>query len=349
MLLTCVCTPIFIHSSVVFVRLYWFEKRFQNIVEDARNLRRLRTRSRTKSEERKDRDIGREEVGISGREIRVLRGSDGSAVKSEAEDEPERAEREERANGDTLKPLATERSREEFPSFHRDITFADEVRTPEGNFSPITRVPEQRSTEEHIKFVENQRNPREDKTLRIPGPRDYDLGYVPQQVDGASDDRIERTATQGQDVPPRSAGGDTTAGGEAGGEAGADGSGHMKRHITIDEPPPRPPGGKVQAGLRAIAGPFTFGAGRKKPERDGMFETLRHRARTRTLASFRSQGRDPDPMPYLSWTPTLGRNSAFVDLTEEQREELGGIEYRALKTLAFILVREWERLLLVAL
>ena len=39
-------------------------------------------------------------------------------------------------------------------------------------------------------------------------------------------------------------------------------------------------------------------------------------------------------MPYLSWTPTIGRNSAFVDLTEEQREELGGIEYRALKTLA---------------
>ena len=43
-------------------------------------------------------------------------------------------------------------------------------------------------------------------------------------------------------------------------------------------------------------------------------------------------------MPYLSWTPTIGRNSAFIDLTEEQREELGGIEYRALKTLALILV-----------
>jgi Trk-type K+ transport system membrane component len=43
-------------------------------------------------------------------------------------------------------------------------------------------------------------------------------------------------------------------------------------------------------------------------------------------------------MPYLSWTPTLGRNSNFVDLTEEQREELGGIEYRALKLLAMILI-----------
>ena len=43
-------------------------------------------------------------------------------------------------------------------------------------------------------------------------------------------------------------------------------------------------------------------------------------------------------MPYLSWQPTIGRNSAFVDLTEEQREELGGIEYRSLKSLALILV-----------
>ena len=45
-----------------------------------------------------------------------------------------------------------------------------------------------------------------------------------------------------------------------------------------------------------------------------------------------------DPMPYLSWQPTIGRNSQFVDLSEAQREELGGIEYRALKTLALVLV-----------
>ena len=43
-------------------------------------------------------------------------------------------------------------------------------------------------------------------------------------------------------------------------------------------------------------------------------------------------------MPYFSWTPTIARNSNFVDLTEEQREELGGIEYRALKLLLWILV-----------
>jgi Trk-type K+ transport system membrane component len=34
----------------------------------------------------------------------------------------------------------------------------------------------------------------------------------------------------------------------------------------------------------------------------------------------------------------VARNSNFVDLTEEQRDELGGIEYRALKTLAVVLI-----------
>lgn len=40
---------------------------------------------------------------------------------------------------------------------------------------------------------------------------------------------------------------------------------------------------------------------------------------------------------YLSWTPTVGRNSTFVDLSDEQKEELGGVEYRAIKLLIKIL------------
>ncbi len=61
--------------------------------------------------------------------------------------------------------------------------------------------------------------------------------------------------------------------------------------------------------------------------------------RRQTFSNFRtafSQDKD-DMTPYLSWEPTLGRNSAFPGLSEEQREELGGIEYRSLKTLALIL------------
>lgn len=41
---------------------------------------------------------------------------------------------------------------------------------------------------------------------------------------------------------------------------------------------------------------------------------------------------------YLSWIPTIGRNSTFVHLSEEQKEELGGVEYRAVKLLIKILL-----------
>ncbi|CCH46867.1 High-affinity potassium transport protein [Wickerhamomyces ciferrii] len=41
---------------------------------------------------------------------------------------------------------------------------------------------------------------------------------------------------------------------------------------------------------------------------------------------------------YLSWNPKIGRNSTFVNLSEEQKEELGGVEYRAIKLLAKILL-----------
>lgn len=41
---------------------------------------------------------------------------------------------------------------------------------------------------------------------------------------------------------------------------------------------------------------------------------------------------------YLSWVPTVGRNSTFVHLSEPQKEELGGVEYRAVKLLIKILL-----------
>jgi hypothetical protein len=43
-------------------------------------------------------------------------------------------------------------------------------------------------------------------------------------------------------------------------------------------------------------------------------------------------------LPYFTFNPTIGRNSLFLGLTEEQREELGGVEYRAVKVLLLVLV-----------
>lgn len=44
----------------------------------------------------------------------------------------------------------------------------------------------------------------------------------------------------------------------------------------------------------------------------------------------------PVPVPYISFDAVVGRNSRFQDLTSEQMEELGGVEYRALKVLLWI-------------
>ncbi|KGB77669.1 potassium ion transporter [Cryptococcus deuterogattii R265] len=48
-----------------------------------------------------------------------------------------------------------------------------------------------------------------------------------------------------------------------------------------------------------------------------------------------SEGKD---VPYISFAATIGRNSRFQGLTTEQMDELGGVEYRALRVLLYIVV-----------
>ncbi|OCK91161.1 potassium transport protein TRK1/TRK2 [Cenococcum geophilum 1.58] len=347
--MACVCNPIFINTFVVFVRLYWFEKRFQNVVREARNLRRTRSRSRTRSEGKTDRDIEREERGVGGREIRVLRGVDGQAqgekiedAISDFKDTKEKDTKDEDTNGETLShtkgetvgspqeasPGSPDSIESEVASpFHRDIVFADEVKPHHSRrLSNLERIPEQLPKEQHIGFVENQRNPKDKAALRIPGPRDFDRGDVPQRVEdedegGPLNKKVTKDYGYGREKPKAS---DTGVPVELNSDDYP-----LKRIITIDEPD------RPTTGLSA----FSFGRRSKATDQEKESMHLRQRPRSRTLGSIiSSRTEERDPMPYLSWTPTVGRNSAFIDLTEEQREELGGIEYRALKTLAVILV-----------
>ncbi|OCL02181.1 high affinity potassium transport protein [Glonium stellatum] len=348
--MACVCNPIFINTFVVFVRLYWFEKRFQNVVREARNLRHTRSRSRTRSETKGDRDIGREEHGVRGREIVVLRGVDGQA-QGENIEEPipdPNGTKEQDTNGETSShhrggtmesPQEISTSSSDLPEsevvspFHRDIVFADEVKPHHSRrLSNLERIPEQLPKEQHIAFVENQRNPKDKATLRIPGPRDFDRGDVPQRVEdedegGPLNKQVTTDYEHEREEREKQKESDTDVPVELNSDDHP-----LKRNITIDEPDhPRRP----TTGLSA----FSFGRRSKAADQEKESMHLRHRPRSRTLGSIMSsRTEERDPMPYLSWTPTIGRNSAFVDLTEEQREELGGIEYRALKTLAFILV-----------
>ncbi|TID30102.1 hypothetical protein CANINC_001326 [Pichia inconspicua] len=42
------------------------------------------------------------------------------------------------------------------------------------------------------------------------------------------------------------------------------------------------------------------------------------------------------PTNYLSWNPTVGRNSKFIALSSQQKQELGGVEYQSMKLLCKI-------------
>lgn len=348
---TCMCTPIFINTFVVFIRLYWFEKRFQNVVIETRNSRGSRTMSRRKSDAKAEhgRDIGQEERGVGNRPITVMRTANGQAEGGTIEDEHAFSEgfggagiRSNKPTEDDEEKDPLERPMTPVHQIHSNVVWADNLSTPrqkererqrlrDSVESPIDRLPE-KNRDQSIAFVEKQREPKQTGTLRIPGPRDYELGLKPEEVreEEGNLNRVVSRASQeshprrnrSNSVPPEMMNGDDHP---------------MKYHITIDVP----------SRQRPTTGASVYNRGRSTATDNQTTSSntpispagLRSRSRSRTLGSFltRNKDEDEDPMPYLSWTPTIGRNSNFVDLSEEQREELGGIEYRALKMLALIL------------
>ena len=54
-----------------------------------------------------------------------------------------------------------------------------------------------------------------------------------------------------------------------------------------------------------------------------------------TISEDGGQGRE---VPYISFSAVVGRNSRFTALTDEQKDELGGVEYRALRVLLYIVI-----------
>lgn len=321
-------TPIFINTFVVFVRLYWFEKRFQHVVSEARNLR--RTRSRTRTQPKDDEDVEKRERGVEGRNIVVLHKDGTKAASGIGVKKPEGPER--KPSSLAQEELAAElRDRPgqlpppRAPSFHRDVTFADEVEVDEDLHLRPHRLPQRLSSEQHIAFLENQRNPKDKGILRIPGPREFDRGDVPIPLDlNDAGEPIDKVTSQAEIREPS-------------------GILPLKRNITIEEPDHPRPRSATGTTFSKLTQRKTYNSDQIKhltPIEDGGVVS-RTKSRPGTSGSLMPwNSKDKESMPYLSWEPTIGRNSAFVDLTEEQREELGGIEYRSLKTLAIVLVGE---------
>ena len=344
-----IANPIFINTFVVFIRLYWFEKRFQHIVREAQALRRTRSRSRANTQVVEEKDPGREEQGVNGRSIVVLHGNGrslgpapgmGGAFKEKTAPEGvfgrtlhvwDTQKEDSDSSDPNQERQQTESPSQLRPSFTRDIKFADEVQPTPGadERSPEIRVPQQRSAEQHIAFLENQRHPKDDDALRIPGPLEFERGEVPE------------TLPQRRPRPnlTNSNSGDLGHGIETNHNDDNEDDHPVRRNITIDD------SNAIHSLQHRLTSPLSRltlrSRGATTLERSSSVPRLRSRAGT--TSSLRPiSSKDQVPMPYLSYQPTVGRNSAFIDLTESQREELGGIEYRALKTLAIVLVCTWS-------
>ncbi|CAM1505342.1 Fc.00g109790.m01.CDS01 [Cosmosporella sp. VM-42] len=376
--------PITLHSSVVFLRLYWFEKRFQGWVSDARQRR--GTLSKSKSRARND-PVRRVEEGVNGRNITVVphQGrppritNDGILLDGDQQIQSQAIEDYDdddvvvkpmgnsdesdtttvtgpRANSMELGPLEKPNHVHYAGSFQAKtdqdgfgqplgngpmaITFADTVKRSDGH-DDETKFPSKRTHDEHIAIVERQRN-QDNEVLRIPGPRDAERGMIPRRLqddDAQENDEDALAVTNSKDSRPDHVATDSRNPRE------------RRPTIVIAEPErPKRPRDEVAEDAKAIGGtleslrfrkPRIFNSGQKTVHEDDDEGGHSARAfRTRTLDTIRSVlTRDKaEDMPYLSYTPTMGRNSNFVGLTLEQREELGGIEYRSLRTLALILI-----------
>jgi Trk-type K+ transport system membrane component len=290
--------PIFIHSSVVFVRLYMFEKRFKDIVRDARALRRTKSRSKTQP-------LDPEAQDLRGRAIKILRDTGRRLTRHESAPDPRQVEDDETSSDQG-------KEKHEEPETRADLEHAvspDDLRD--------VRLPSVVDPETHIRFLEHQRNDEDEEALHIPSPREFDRGGRPQNVSELGG-LARRVTSLGENEHPE----------------------HTEpvpigRHITINEPEIHHP---HRTGTQRNISRQRTTTQEREPGIHQRFGPKKQRSGT--FSSFRrtNTGRSIEGAPYLSYQPTIGRNSFFVNLTEEQREELGGIEYRALKTLAIVLV-----------
>ncbi|KAG7111076.1 High-affinity potassium transport protein like [Verticillium longisporum] len=366
--------PIVIHSSVVFLRLYWFEKRFQNMVRDARARRVTISKSRAKAHL----DMNQAEMGVAGRNIRIMPNS-GSRITNDGiilDKKVENGGHESPSSNHTAVPSSpdTDDSRRSGANGHSERPSSGDT-AARSSYTPRTarsddieldsiHGPRRLSHAEHLAILERQRRGH-DETLRIPNPRDVEKGIKPKRVEEG--DAPEAEEEEDPNQPGIRSPGNTRP------NTPPEGVNPRNRQPTIKIFEPQKPSERRQrptqqdeesperdtmdelAEEATVIGnvldsvmfrkPRIFQRGQKKyhvdsdeDENDGPRPGPKHRTRTLDVLRGALTGEKADDAPYLSWTPTLGRNSQFPGLSLEQREELGGIEYRSLRTLALLLV-----------
>ncbi|KAK2743057.1 low affinity potassium transporter [Myotisia sp. PD_48] len=263
-----------INTVVVYVRLYWFETKFKEIVRRARRPSIERYRDDPETAEHV-----KHSVPSSLSNIRVL-----SA-------EP------------TSSPISLDEP------LRRSSSGPDSSPTPVTNVADdqenaVYAVDDQQSSAGHITFASNTFDkPRRNKPLRIPGPREFEAGYKVQEVDDVGDGvELTKSISTASDVK----------------HPELRGRGAMGRLLS-----------RATSVEQAASSAFILGG---LPRTSSRSRSRRPRSRSGSTSSATGA-----PLaPYLSYTPTIGRNSQFLNLTDAQREELGGIEYRSLRILGKI-------------
>ncbi|KAG0637192.1 cation transport protein-domain-containing protein [Tuber brumale] len=340
-------TPIFINTLVVFVRLYWFEKRFENIVSLTRQPSRARS-ALSKGTFDDNVESGREGVGVRGREITVLRAEPGGPSNpskqslgpgpgQNAEDRPRSMDSDiapESVRSQTLQGRSSSdgvhgsdssgvaSSATEGPQTQRQNSEATGIqfvglpspaRDGAGGMNAFTSP--------HIAFAETQRNCVQGKALRIPGPREFEKGHTAQEIDEDDIDTLHRSRTAAEGDRNRDVGCPASRSISLGNGVNGSNNVRQRKLPPIEQFLPR-----ASTVEHVISSTFSLG---QHPKRRNTSPFSRLSRKT---------AKEPPNMPYLSYTPTLGRNSQFVGLSDEERDELGGIEYRSLKLLAKVLV-----------
>ncbi|RKF58467.1 Low-affinity potassium transport protein [Erysiphe neolycopersici] len=371
-LIPIITNPIMMNTSVVFLRLWWFEKKFQHVVQEARRNRRSisKTFSRARTN---DKNFDNQERGIKGQKIVVIHGAPANVnenlntksgadatnipnvhveadatnianvhieadakiiTKSESESESELdkslvAQEEKDKISDIQKQMRSwnkfggEDNSKAHPEgqvsdpMHRQIKFADHVHV-EGGMNQAGRLSIHKIQEEHIAFLQRQRDEGNGEILRIPGPRDAEAGVAPHNI------YYEVNPIQNQNNSKLNTNEESKNYSEYG--PSRRNSNYQSFSISTS----------TEYANMANNPQDNFRLRKTSFLRSDTIQTQRKKS-IQTLISAMSRERE-DLAPYLSWQPTIGRNSAFLDLTEQQRDELGGIEYRSLKTLAVILV-----------
>lgn len=362
-LIPIITNPIMMNTSIVFLRLWWFEKKFQHVVQEARRNRRSISKTFSKARTN-DQNLDNQERGIKGQKIVVIHGAPASEntnantnantntntnsgpdsnnttnvnveadaknitgseselseslVDQEEKDKVSEIQNQMRSwnkfGEDSRKSLSEGQVSD---TMQRQIKFADHVHV-EGDMNQAGRLSVHKIQEEHITFLQRQRDDGDGEILRIPGPRDAEAGIAPHNV------YYEVNPIQNQSNPRLNT---------------------NEEFKNFSELGPSRRNSTYQSFSMSTTAEYANMANNpqdnfrlRKPSflRSDTIQTQRKKS-MQTLRSVISRDRE-DLAPYLSWQPTVGRNSAFLDLTEQQRDELGGIEYRSLKTLAVILV-----------